>query len=248
MPRIACFDVWGTLIVPDREGFIRELCGSIRSELQKHGYEVPLEKIIESFNIVDKKIREKRRNEMTYIPPEESIKTLLENILQTSVSMNLVDDVEDSICRTISKTENVHPADGVYEVLEKFREFGYKLAIVSNIVFWRSSATRRLLKRFSLDKFDVEVYADIVKEVKPSTRMLKYVEDSLKGEVVLHVGDNLLEDVAMALAYNIKAVLVDRKRQILKSGDYNIDLGGRVIIVDRLRTLLKPELIDLFKI
>ncbi len=248
MQKIATFDVWGTLIVPDRDRFVRELCQSIQRELSKYGYDISIDKIIEDFDIVDREIRKRRKNELTYIPPEESVKKLLEKILERPISMNIVDDVEDSICRTVSETESVYPADGVYEVLKMFRDLGYRIAIVSNVVFWRSRATRRLLKRFNLDKFDVEIYADIVKEVKPNTRMLKFVENELNGEVVIHIGDSLFEDVAMAIAYGVKAVFIDRRRQILKNGEYSVDLGGRVIVVDKIRSILKPEIINMIKI
>lgn len=243
MQTVACFDVWGTLVIPDKEGFIKHICDNVKKVLEKNGIEVSIETLVKAFTESDRELRERRRLNCTLITPEECVKTFLEKTLNKSVSLDLVDEVEDSICRAVEDNPYVRPADKVHEVLSMFRERGHKLAIVSNIVFWRSSATRRLLRRFGIGGFDIEIYADIVREVKPNTKMLRIVENSLNARVIVHVGDSLHEDVSMALAYGVQAVFIDRRMQILSRDErIRFELGGRVIIVRELKDLLNVNI------
>ncbi len=243
MQTVACFDVWGTLVIPDKEGFIKHICDNVKKTLEKNSIEVSLETLIKAFTDADRELRERRRRECTLITPEECVKAFLEKALRRPIPLHLVDDVEDIICKAVEENPYVRPADKVHEVLSMFREKGHKLAIVSNIVFWRSAATRRILKRFGIDGFDVEIYADLVREVKPSTKMLRIVENSLNARVIVHVGDSLYEDVSMALAYGVQAIFIDRKMQIL-SGDERVrfELGGKIIIVRELKDILSIDI------
>ncbi|NPA24050.1 MAG: HAD family hydrolase [Crenarchaeota archaeon] len=248
MQTVACFDVWGTLIIPDREGFIKHICEHVSDTLRRYGIEVRLDKLVKAFSEADREVRERRRRECSLIPPEECVRVFLEKVLGKGVSLDIVDDVEDTICRAVETSPHVRPADAVLDVLSMFRNGGHRLAIVSNIVFWRSSATRRVLRRFGLSMFDLEVYADVVKEVKPSTRMLRIVENLLNSKVIIHVGDSLFEDVAMAIAYNVPAVFIDRKGQILNENErFRLELGGRVVVVRELKDLLKVDLNSLVR-
>ncbi len=247
MCKIVCFDVWGTLILTEGEKFRRDICQAVSSVIRHvEGIELGVEELLQVFDSVDKRVRDRRLRELTYIPPEESIQLLLREALGKEPRLELVDEVHEAICRALELTNNIKPADGVYELLDYLKASGYKIAIVSNVVFWHSNATRKILRKFRLDTyFDLEIYADIVKEVKPSTRMLNFVERQLGGTVKVHVGDSFSEDVAMALAYKTKAVFVDRKRSYLKSEDVKVLLEGSLIMVSSLRNVLSGELLQL---
>ncbi len=246
MQTVVCFDVWGTLIIPEREGFIKHICESIREVLKKHGIDIDVDSLVKIFSETDREVRGRRRRECTLIPPEECVRVLLEKIVCGKVSLDVVDEVEESICNAVSESPHVKPAEKVHELLTTLRENGHKLAIVSNVVFWRSSATRRILRRFNIDSFDIEIYADLVKEVKPNTRMLRIVESSLDSKVIAHIGDSLFEDVSMAIAYEVPAIFIDRKRQILnESENVRVELGGRVIVVRELKNILEKEIMSI---
>jgi len=240
---VACFDVWGTLIIPIKEEFIKHICDNVRDVLRRNNIDVELETLIKAFTEADKELRERRRRECSLITPEECVKTFLEKALNRRIDLKLVDDVEDEICRAVENNPHIKPAEKVHDVLSMFREHGHRLAIVSNIVFWRSVATRRVLRRFSIEGFDIEIYADIVREVKPSTRMLRMVENSLNARVIVHIGDSLYEDVSMALAYGVQAVFIDRKMQFLSQNErIRYELGGRIVIVRELKDILSLDI------
>lgn len=247
MCKIVCFDVWGTLILTEGEKFRRDICQAVSSVIKhSEGIELGVEELLQIFDSVDKRVRDRRLRELTYIPPEESIQLLLREVLGKEPRLTLVDDVHEAICRALELTSNIKPADGVYELLDYLKASGYKLAIVSNVVFWHSNATRRILRKFKLDTyFDLEIYADIVKEVKPSTRMLNIVERQLGGTVKVHVGDSFSEDVAMALAYKVRAVFIDRKRTYLRDEDSKVLLDGSLVMVSSIRKLLTRELLQM---
>ena len=244
MTKLITFDVWGTLVVPEREKFVTEICRSIAETLRRYYGNVPLSRIVEAFTLTDREVRERRLRELTFIPPEESVKALLCRITQERPTLKLVDEVHDAICRVVESGVAVKPAPGVEELLSRLHRDGHVLGVVSNIVFWRSYATRRLLDKLGLSRyFTVEIYADIVKEVKPSTRMLRAAEREANATLVMHVGDSFSEDVAMALAYRIKAVFIDRRRQMLEYGvRKRVLLGGNLVLVSSLDVLLEEDL------
>jgi len=242
--KLITFDVWGTLILPDREKFMYEICKAIVDVLTRHGYNTSIQHVAEIYTNVDREVREIRLRELTFIPPEQSVRLLLERITGQRPSMKLVDEVHDAICRVVEEGTGVKPAPGVYELLDKLVHDGHVLALVSNVVFWRSYATRRLLGRFGLQRyFQYEFYADIVKEVKPSTRMLTLVEREAKMPVTTHVGDSFTEDVTMALACRVRAVLIDRRRQFLNAQERSkVLLNGSLVIVSSLDVLLEDDM------
>jgi len=245
--KIICFDVWGTLILTDGDRFRRDVCNAVSRIIKEYeGVEIGVEELLQVFDSVDRRVRDRRLRELIYIPPEESIALLLREVLGKEPRLILVDEVHDAICRVIETTPHVRPAEGVYELLDMLKASGYSLAIVSNVVFWHSNATRRLLRRFNLDTFfDIEIYADLVKEVKPSTRMLNIVERQLGGTVKAHIGDSFSEDAAMALAYKVKAVLIDRKSQYLKDKNIEVLLNGNLIVVKQFDNLLNRDILSL---
>ncbi len=243
MEKLITFDVWGTLILPDRERLVAEICKAIGEVLERHQSRIPLPRIIETFTEVDREVREIRLRELTLIPPEQAIKILLEKLTRGKPAMRLIDEVHDAICKTIEEGSAVRPAPRVYELLEKLINDGYSLVVVSNVVFWRSYATRRLLDKLGLSKyFTAEVYADVVKDVKPSPKMLKIAEREAGGQIIAHVGDSFSEDVAMALAYRVKAVFIDRRRQFLEESERSrVLLDGSLVIVSSLDMLLEDN-------
>lgn len=105
--------------------------------------------------------------------------------------------------------------EGAREALEELRRAGYKLAVVSNVVFWPGYLTRAVLDRAGLSGFfRVQVYADEVKCLKPHPRIFAEALRLVRAEPSssAHVGDSPFEDLAGALASDMAGVLVARDR------------------------------------
>lgn len=100
----------------------------------------------------------------------------------------------------------------VVEVLEDLSR-DFKLAVVSNVLFWPGSCTRKTLDRAGISKFfEVQLYADEVGVSKPDKRIFVKACESCGVDVknAVHVGDSVLDDVGGALALGMKAILVRR--------------------------------------
>ncbi len=105
--------------------------------------------------------------------------------------------------------------DGAVQALRELKEAGYKLAVVSNVVFWPGYLTRAVLDRAGLSGFfRVQVYADEVRCLKPHPRIFAEALRLVGAEpsASAHVGDSPFEDLAGALASDMAGVLVDRGR------------------------------------
>ncbi|MEZ0346357.1 MAG: HAD family hydrolase [Infirmifilum sp.] len=123
---------------------------------------------------------------------------------------------------------------GATEVLESLASQGYRLAVTSNVIFWPGYVTRILLDKSGLGRFfKVQVYADEVKALKPSSKpfleMLRAIGSEPREAV--HVGDSPQEDLAGALNAGMAVILVERD-------------GGQKIIYEKIRIAVVSSLLD----
>jgi len=118
----------------------------------------------------------------------------------------------------LNARETLYPE--VVEVLEDLSR-DFQLAVVSNVLFWPGSCTRKILDEAGISKFfKVQLYADEVGVSKPDKRIFVKACEICRVDVknVVHVGDSILDDVGGALALGMKAVLIRR------------DLGGPKLV------------------
>ena len=100
----------------------------------------------------------------------------------------------------------------VVEVLEDLSR-DFQLVVVSNVLFWPGSCTRKIMDRAGISRFfEVQLYADEVGISKPDKRIFVKACEACGVDVgnVVHVGDSVLDDVGGALALGMKAVLIRR--------------------------------------
>ncbi|MEM2009714.1 MAG: HAD family hydrolase [Thermosphaera sp.] len=119
----------------------------------------------------------------------------------------VIKDIFDCFSRTWMNELRLYP--GIEEVLNKLREKGYKLGIVTS--------SEQEHAEIMLDFFKLKKYFDIVQgrvdhlKPKPYPDMILYVLNQLKveSENALYVGDTFHDCVASAKA-NVKFILVER--------------------------------------
>lgn len=126
--------------------------------------------------------------------------------------------VEEGEIRIISETIRNHPfrhlfwskmEEGTPEMLDWFRERGFKLGVISNA----EGQIRRLLEHANLEnRFDVIVDSGVVGFAKPDERIFKHAVERAGASTgsCIHVGDLFEVDVVGARQAGITPILVDR--------------------------------------
>ncbi|RLG02949.1 MAG: hypothetical protein DRN54_03710 [Thaumarchaeota archaeon] len=112
--------------------------------------------------------------------------------------------------------DRLNAEDALYpEVVEVLEDLSrdFQLAVVSNVLFWPGSCTRKILEEAGISRFfKVQLYADEVGVSKPDKRIFVKACELCGVDVrnVVHVGDSILDDVGGALASGMRAVLIRR--------------------------------------
>ncbi len=113
-------------------------------------------------------------------------------------------------------TLNVHAR----EVLQRLRKLGLKIGLICNTGRGPGHVLRELMRREDvLDYFDATVFSDEVGYGKPDKRIFLAAAEKmgLKPTDILHVGDNIENDVKGAQGAGMKTLLFD----------YEVPLGFR---------------------
>lgn len=130
----------------------------------------------------------------------------------------------------------------IYEVLPKVREFGLKVAVVSNTSFSEEGVLAMLENVGVLKYVDVVVSSSSVGFNKPHpgiyTHMLGRL--GLEPEEVLHVGDSCVNDVLGALNAGLKAALYVGLR---RGRDLSMCFKLGIPVLSRLSDLIESGLI-----
>lgn len=126
--------------------------------------------------------------------------------------------VEEDMIKPISDAIRTHPfrhlfwtrmEEGTSEMLDWFRERGFKLGIISNA----EGQIKRLIEHVNMDnKFDCIIDSGVVGYDKPDERIFKHALSKLNANPLntVHVGDIFDIDVIGAKKAGITPVLVDR--------------------------------------
>ncbi len=225
------FDVWGTLL--DLDKTLQEASRVIAEALG-----APFETVYSRVLKAHEEARKVRRSSL--IPGNETVKTgqaiLAKHI---GVDPSGVDSLIHKAFQEVDPHRIVY--DDVVETVEGLYKEGLRLAVAGNVLFWPSSYTWRLLERLGLGKFfEARVFSDEVGYNKPDRGFFIALLERLGVEpgAVVHVGDNVIEDVGGPMSMGMKAVLIRRDSKLTLS----INLLG-VAVVYSLRQL--PSVIRL---
>lgn len=146
--------------------------------------------------------------------------------------------------------------DFVFEVCEKLKERGYKLAVLSN----EGPALIEVLKIYRLfDYFDLVSVAEETHLYKPDVRAFSELLDEfdIEASKMIHVGDRYATDVLGAERSGVGRILYDPKNYEMLAINRLEDISQKVVSIESLRknralTDVKvitqfKELLDYFK-
>ena len=135
----------------------------------------------------------------------------------SGIGFDLPDDVLEHIVAldhsAYSNSITVEPE--VLATLDRLREAGYRMGLVSNISL-RPNLMRADLERMGLSKYlDATVFSSEVGVRKPDPRIFHEALDRLSAEPAetVFVGDRLYDDVSGAQAVGMRAILTRQFRQ-----------------------------------
>lgn len=234
--RAVTFDVWSTLL--DINAFYRAAARAL-SELTGRPEESELENLLRAYASVKAARRRGLINEV------DIVKSSTEIALKSLPGLS-----EQELYWAFARAANTVDTrslllEGAERALSSLDALGYRLGVVSNVIFWPGYLTRVVLDRAGLSRyFRVQVYADEVKCLKPHPRIFSAALSLLGAESreSAHVGDSPYEDLAGALASEMAGILVDRgtsEKVVMKKHRFAVvcslaDVPGAV------ETLLSP--------
>ncbi|MCS7124877.1 MAG: HAD family hydrolase [Candidatus Bathyarchaeota archaeon] len=201
--KLVSFDVWDTLL--SITAFYRDVALELSRILETSPVMME-DKLVDGYRKVRALRRAGKFDDSKIVPAAlETIAKILCASPET-VAKAIHNAVENS-------TPTYYVMDGALETLSYVKEFGLKVAVVGNVVFWPGTHNRILLEKAGLSNFiDEQFYADEVGFSKPKseifTKMLSRF--NVEPHEALHVGDSLFEDLAGAVLANMNAVLIDK--------------------------------------
>ncbi len=230
------FDVWGTILPV--EPAIKVVADVLTKAL---GGRIQWSSIYSFVQEERRALKLARRERQEFIPPTYNLYRIKRKLRERGVAADFdVYEVQNMVDQAVSNLD-IKPHEDAVEALRTAKDDGYKIGVISNILLWRSKATRELLSRLELaDLLDAQIYADDVGSVKPSPRIFEMALTVLVGDMIpdvyVHVGDDFYEDFIGALMADYQAVLVDRDGRYVKK-DYHEAIPCRAYIVRDLKTL-----------
>lgn len=236
MIKIATFDVWGTLL--PIEPAIKAVADVLTKAL---GGRVPWNTVYSFVQEERRALKLARRERQELVPPTYNLFNIRRRLRERGIKADFdVYEVQDKIDEAIAGLE-VEPHRDALEALKVVKDDGYRLGIISNVLLWRSRATRALLAKLDVaDFFEAQIYADDVGFVKPSVRVFEMAVATLVGDVIpdvyIHVGDDFYEDFLGAIMSDYQAALVDRQGVYIKK-EYHEALPCRAYIMRDLKLL-----------
>jgi len=234
--KIITLDVWGTILPV--EPALKTVVDVIYKSL---GGRAPFQTLQALVNEERRKIKLARREKHEVVPPVYVLLDIQRQLRSRGINAAFdVYQVQEAIDQAVGSLEIAPEGDAV-EAIRLAKGEGYRIGIISNVLFWRSRATKRLLENLGIAQLvDLQLYADDVGYVKPSVQIFEAARQILLGDVVpdvyLHIGDDMYEDFLGALMASYGAVLVDRQGTYVKK-EFVESIPCRAYIVRSLKTL-----------
>ncbi len=198
------FDVWGTLIDLD---YMLGRIAQVVAEKEGKDENLYRVKVLDAYE--RSKVLRRKNPGITPVELLDKSREIMSEMLEIDVA-TLNDVIEEAFSKT-------RVNDAVYQdvipTLDVLSHLGLKIGILGNVLFWPSRLTVSLLDRTGLSKyFSTYVFSDQVGFSKPDREaFLKYAEIvGCEPERIIHIGDNVVEDVGGALSSGFNAVLIRR--------------------------------------
>ncbi len=205
------------------------------------GGRVPYHTIQALINEERRKMKLARRERQAVVPPIYTLLNIQKHLRDRGVAVYLdVYRLQDAVDEAIGKLEVSLEEDAV-EAIKVAKSEGYRVGIISNVMLWRSRATRMLLANLGMvNLVDLQLYADDVGYVKPAVQIFEAAKVLLLGgvepDIYLHIGDDFYEDFLGALLAGYGAVLIDRGGRHVKR-DLHEAIPCRAYITKNLKTM-----------
>ncbi len=202
------FDAGETLVHPHPS--FPELFAAI---LRREGHDVDAETIRDRIHVVFDRFRAAAEtNELWTTSPERSRRFWHDvyTIFLRELGVPDGDGLVDTVYREFTDMANYALFDDVVPVLDRLREAGLTLGVVSNFEEWLEGLLERLGVR---SYFTVRVISGVEGLEKPDPRIFELAMERAGVEPVasVYVGDNPEFDVDPALALGMFPVLIDRR-------------------------------------
>jgi putative hydrolase of the HAD superfamily len=181
--------------------------------LEREGHAVSAETIRDRIHVVSDRFRAAaEQNELWTTSPDKSRRFWHEvyEIFLRDIGIADGDGLVDRVYAEFTDLANYALFDDVVPVLDRLRDAGLTLGVVSNFEEW----LERLLDRLGVrGHFDVRVISGIEGLEKPDPRIFRLAMERAGVEPArsVYVGDNPELDVDPALAVGMFPVLIDRR-------------------------------------
>ncbi|MGB9704881.1 MAG: HAD family hydrolase, partial [Pyrobaculum sp.] len=135
------FDVWGTLL--PIEPAIKTVVEVLHKSL---GGRVPFQTVHALVSEERRKMKLARRERHEVVPPISVMLNIQKQLRSRGVNASFdVYQVQDAVDEAVSRLE-VTPYEDAIEAIKVARGEGYRVGVISNVLMWRSRATRKLLE------------------------------------------------------------------------------------------------------
>jgi putative hydrolase of the HAD superfamily len=204
------FDAGETLVHP-HPSFPELFAQVLRSE----GHDVPPEVVRDRVHVVSDRFAEAARDEELWTTsPEKSRAFWLSvyEIFLDDLGVPGTGGLHDLLYAEFTDLSNYSLFDDVLPVLERLRDEGMTLGVVSNFEEW----LERLLDMLGISRFfDVRVISGIEGMEKPDPRIFRLALEraGVPAEDSVYVGDNPVFDVDPAREIGMVPVLIDRRER-----------------------------------
>jgi HAD superfamily hydrolase (TIGR01509 family) len=205
------FDLWNTLIAHDEfyDGRIREArYEGIARALHDAGHDVSREDIMGAYAASEKYLDERWATDRD-MDTGEQVEVLL-RCLGIGPEPGLVETVADPYANAVLQVEPFL-VDGTLEALDRIRDSGLRLALISNTGRTPGAAMRKVIGKMGLlDYFEVTTFSNEAGYLKPHPRIFELTLARLGAKPVrtVHVGDHDVLDIQGARAFGMKSVRV----------------------------------------
>jgi putative hydrolase of the HAD superfamily len=205
------FDLWNTLIAHDGfyDGRIQEArYGGIGRVLHDAGHDVSREDIMGAYAGSEKYLNERWATDRD-MDTDEQVEVLL-RCLCIEPEPGLVEAVADPYANAVLHVEPFL-VDGTLEALDRIRDSGLRLALISNTGRTPGAAMRKVIGKMGLlDYFEVTTFSNEAGYLKPHPRIFELTLSRMgaKPGQTVHIGDHDVLDVQGAKACGMKSVRV----------------------------------------
>jgi HAD superfamily hydrolase (TIGR01509 family) len=205
------FDLWNTLIAHDEfyDDRIRESrMTGMANALQAAGHDRSMEDIVAAYRASDRFLVERWATDRD-MDTDEQVEVLL-RCLGIEPEPGLVEAVVDPYANAVLHVEPFL-VDGTLEALDRIRDNGLRLALISNTGRTPGAAMRKVIGKMGLlDYFEVTTFSNEAGYLKPHPRIFEMTLariGSKPGQTV-HVGDHDVLDIQGARDYGMRSVRV----------------------------------------